>query len=142
VGFLDQLDADQAMLDVATAARDKKKADMAKRQPSSKETKGYTAVVASNKAMAAAAVASDLDDSTCYVFLHGHQFTPSSTSPIALEAVFDQEFMPHAPCTVLDSGAQVNIPEGALGSGTRIQLTGMTGAKTDAETADAVFSLV
>ena len=61
---------------------------------------------------------------------------------IARKAVFDQEFMPHAPCTVLDSGAQVNIPEGALGSGTRLQLTGMTGAKTDAETADAVSPVI
>jgi hypothetical protein len=103
---------------------------MAKRQPSSKETKVYTAVVASNKALAAAAVASDLDDSKCHVFLHGHQFTPSSTCHIALEAVFDQEFMPHTPGTVLDSGAQLNIPEGALGPGIRIQLNGITGAKT------------
>jgi hypothetical protein len=44
----DKLDADQAELDLAKAARDKKKADMAKRQPSSKETKAYTAAVASN----------------------------------------------------------------------------------------------
>jgi hypothetical protein len=64
----DKLDADQAKLDVAKANRDKKKADMAKRQPSSKESKAYTA-----------------------------------------GCVFDQEFVPHTPGTVLDSGAQVNI---------------------------------
>jgi hypothetical protein len=45
VDFWDKLDADQAKLDVAKANRDKKKADMAKRQPSSKETKAYTAAV-------------------------------------------------------------------------------------------------
>ena len=43
----DKLDADQAKLDVAKANRDKKKADMAKRQPSSKESKAYTAAIAS-----------------------------------------------------------------------------------------------
>ena len=68
-------------------------------------------------------------------------FSPSWTNHNALEAVFDQEFVPHTCSTVLDSGAQVNILEGVLGSGTRIQLTGITGAKTEAETTDA-FSLV
>lgn len=81
--------------------RDKKKADMAKRQPSSKESKAYTA-----------------------------------------GCVFDQEFVPHTPGTVLDSGAQVNILEGTLGSGTRIQLTGITGATIEAERADAVFPVI
>ena len=127
----DQLDADQAKLDLAKAARDKKKADMAKRQPSSKETKAYTAAVASNKAWVAAAAASDSDYSTCHASLHG--------------CVFDQEFVPHTPGNVLDSGAQVNILEGTLGSGTRIQLTGITGATTEvteAERADAMFPVL
>jgi hypothetical protein len=56
--------------------------------------------------------------------------------------VFDQEFVPHTPGTVLDSGAQVNILEGTLGSGTRIQLTGITGATTEAQRADAVFPVL
>jgi len=124
----DKLDAEQAKLDVAKANRDKKKADMAKRQPSSKESKAYTATIASNKALAAAAAASDSDYSTCHASLHG--------------CVFDQEFVPHTPGTVLDSGAQVNILEGTLGSGTRIQLTGITGATTEAERADAVFPVI
>jgi hypothetical protein len=68
-----KLDEDQAKLDVAKANRDKK---MAKCQPSIKETKAYTAAVASNKALAAAAAASDY--STCHASLHG--------------CVFDQEF--------------------------------------------------
>jgi hypothetical protein len=82
---------------LAKAARDKKKADMVKCQPSSKETKAYTAAVPSNKALAAAAAASDSDYSTCQASLHG--------------CVFDQEFVPHTPGTVLDSltCAQVNI---------------------------------
>ena len=100
----DKLDADQAKLDVAKANRDKKKADMAKRQPSSKESKAYTAAIAFNKALAAAAAASDSDYSACHASLHG--------------CVFDQEFVIHTPGTVLDSGAQVNILEGTLESGT------------------------
>ena len=51
--------------------------------------------------------------------------------------MFDQEFVPHTPGTVLDSGAQVNIVEGTLGSGTRIQLTGITRKR-----ADAVFPVI
>jgi hypothetical protein len=124
----DKLDADQAKLDVAKANRDKKKADMAKRQPSSKESKAYTAAIASNKALAAAAAATDSDYSACHASPHG--------------CVFDQEFVPHTPGTVLDSGAQVNILEGTLGSGTRIQLTGITGATIEAERADAVFPVI
>jgi hypothetical protein len=106
----DKLDADQAKLDVDKAACDEKKADMAKSQPSSKETKAYIAAVASNKALAAAAVFSDSDFSTCHVSLHGFQFTLSSTSHIVLKAVFDQEFVPDTPGTVLDSGAEVKAP--------------------------------
>ena len=60
----DKLDADQAKLDVDKANRDKKKADMVNRQPSSKETQAYTVAVASNKALEAAAAASDSDYST------------------------------------------------------------------------------
>ena len=56
--------------------------------------------------------------------------------------MFDQEFVPHTPGTVLDSGAQVNILEGTLGSGARIQLTGITGATTEAERADAIFPVL
>ena len=56
--------------------------------------------------------------------------------------MFDQQFVPHTPGTVLDSGAQVNILEGTLGSGTRIQLTGITGAATEAERADAMFPVI
>jgi len=91
---------------LAKAARDKKKADMSKRQPSSKETKAYTTTVPSNKALVAVAAVSDSDYSTCHESLNG--------------CVFEQEFVPHTPGTVLDSGAQVNILEGTLGSGTRI----------------------
>jgi hypothetical protein len=50
--------------------------------------------------------------------------------------------VPHTPGTVLDSGAQVNMFEGTLGFGTRIQLTGITGATTEAERADAVFPVL
>jgi hypothetical protein len=50
--------------------------------------------------------------------------------------------VPHTPGTLLDSGAQVNILEGTLGSGTRIQLTGIPGATTEAERANAVFPVL
>ena len=46
------------------------------------------------------------------------------------------------PGTVFDSGAKVNILEGALGSSTRIQLTCITGPTTEAETVDAVFPVL
>ena len=115
----DKLDADQANRTLAKANRDKKKANMAKRQPSSKETKASTAAVAST---------SDSDYSTCHASLHG--------------CVFDQEFVPHTPGTVLDSGAQVNILDGTLGSSTSIQLTDITGTTTEAERADSVFPVL
>ena len=95
---------------------------MAKRQPSA-----YTAV-ASNKALAAAVAASDSDYSTCHASLHS--------------CGFDQEFVSYMPGTVFDSGAKVNILEGALGSSTRIQLTCITGPTTEAETVDAVFPVL
>jgi hypothetical protein len=66
----------------STWPRQLAKADMSKRQPSSKEKKAYTATVASNLALAAAAAALDSDYSTCHASLHG--------------CVFDQEFVPHA----------------------------------------------
>jgi hypothetical protein len=110
----DKLDADQAKLDVAKANRDKKKADMTKRQPSSKETKAYTAAVAST---------SDSDYSTCRASQHG--------------CVFDQEFVPHTPGTVLDSGAQ--ILEGTLGSRHAISIRGKNIVAT--RTTDNILSL-
>jgi len=125
----DKLAADKAKFDLAMANRGKKKADMAKHQPSSKETNTYTAAVVFNKALAAAAAASDSDYSSCPVAsLHG--------------CVFDQQFVPHTSGTVLDNGAQVNILEGTLGSGTRIQLTCITGAAIEAEKADAVCPVI
>ncbi len=56
--------------------------------------------------------------------------------------MFDQEFVPCTPGTLLDSGAQVNILGGTFGSGTRIQLTGMAGATAEAERADAMFPVL
>ena len=56
--------------DLAKAARDKKKADMSKRQPSSKETKTYTATV---------------DDDVFYLFLQ-KQKIPSDKALAAAAA--------------------------------------------------------
>jgi hypothetical protein len=58
-----------------------------------------------------------------------------------MEAVFDQEFVPNIAGAVLDSAAMLNTLDGALGSGRRIQLRGVTGSMS-AEIADAVFPVV
>jgi hypothetical protein len=94
---------------VAKAARNKKKADMAKRQPYGKETKTYTAAVATIKASAAAAAAWDY--STCYVSLHGFHRPPTSL-------VFDQEFVPHTPASqpVNEYRRRAQYPELANGN--------------------------
>ena len=56
--------------------------------------------------------------------------------------MLDQEFVPNTPGAVLDSGGMLNILQGALGSGTRVKLTGITGDSTEAEIADAVFPVI
>ena len=50
--------------------------------------------------------------------------------------------MPNTPGAVLDSAGMLNILQGALGSGTRVNLTGITGDSSEAEIADAMFPVV
>ena len=50
--------------------------------------------------------------------------------------------MPNTPGAVLDSAGMLNILQGALCSGTRVNLTGITGDSTEAEIADAVFPVI
>ena len=69
-GLLGQTGRGPSQLDLAKAARDKKKADMSKRQQSSKETKAYTATV---------------DDDVFYLFLQ-KQKIPSDKALAAAAA--------------------------------------------------------
>ena len=48
----------------------------------------------------------------------------------------------NTPGAVLDSAGMLNILQAALGSGTRVKLTGITGDSTEAEIADAVFPVI
>ena len=50
--------------------------------------------------------------------------------------------MYYTPGAVLDSAGVLNILQDALGSGTRVKLTGITGDSTEAEIADAVFPVI
>ena len=74
--------------------------------------------------------------------MHGSRFEPPPSTCVALQAVLDQEFVPNTPGAVLDSAGMLNILQGALGSGTRVKLTGITGDSTEAEIADAVFPVI
>ena len=133
------LDAQKKKLDAALEKRDKKMKEIAQRKPSNKEAKAYAA--ACNKASVAAA-ADDSEYLSPRVSLHGARFELPSTSYIALQAVLDQAFVPNTPGAVLDSAGMLNILQGALGSGTRVKLTGITGDSSEAEIADAVFPVM
>ena len=56
--------------------------------------------------------------------------------------MLDQEFVPNTPGAVLDSAGMLNLLQGALDSGTLVNLTGTTGDSTEAEIADAVFPVI
>ena len=135
------LDEAKAKLDAAIAERDKKKADMAKRQPSIKEAKAY--IAACNKAtVAAAAAAEELEYPRAVVSLHGARLDLPPSTHIVLQAALDQQFVPNTPGAVLDSAAMLNILQGTQGSGTRVRLMGITGDSSEAEIADAAFPVV
>ena len=74
--------------------------------------------------------------------MHGSRFVLPSSTHVALQAMLDQEFVPNTPEAVLDSAGMLNILQGALGSGTRVKLTGITGDSTEAEIADAVLPVI
>ena len=74
--------------------------------------------------------------------MHGSRFEPHPSTYVALQATLDPEFVPNTPGAVLDSAGVLNILQGALGSGTRVKLTGITGDSTEAEIADAVFPVI
>lgn len=78
--------ADQAKLDMAKAARDKKKAQVAMNQTSNKKANAYVDTVAYNEVLAPATV-EDSDYSECHVCLNGQQFAPPLTPQVAPTAV-------------------------------------------------------
>src|SRR6056300_1688242 len=117
------------------AKRDKKREEIEKRKPSAREARAYTA--ACNKASAAGEAAEESDYSC--VSMHGSRFALPLSTHVVLQAMLDQEFVPNIPGAVLDSAGMLNILQGALGSGTRVKLTGITGDSTEAEIADAVL---
>ena len=136
----DGLDDAKVKLDAALAKREKQKEDIARRKPSAKEARAYAA--ACNKASAASTAAEDSDYFWSRVSLHGARFDPPASTHVALQAVLDQEFVPNTPGAVLDSGGMLNILQGALGAGTRVKLTGITGDSSEAEFVDAIFPVV
>ena len=74
--------------------------------------------------------------------MHGSRFEPPPSMYVALQAMLDQELVPSTPGAILDSADMLNILQGALGSGTRVTHTGITGNSTEAEIADAVFPVI
>ena len=125
----------KANIDTMMAKRDKKRGEIEKCKPSARGARTYTA--ACNKAWRGrrgVRLLSYLDAWLTFC-------TPASTH-VALQAMLDQEFVPDTPGSVLDSAGMLNILQGALGSGTRVKLTGITGDSTEAEIADAVFPVI
>ena len=111
-----------------------------KSKTSARKARAYTA--ACNKTSAAGEAAEESDSSR--VSMHGSRFVLPPSTHVALQAMLDQEFVPNTPGAVLemDSAGMLNILQGALGSGTHVKLTGITGDSTEAEIADAVFPVI
>jgi hypothetical protein len=57
----------------------------------------------------------------------------------ARSAVLDQVFVPDTTTSILDSGAMVSIIPETQGTGSRVQLVGVTGDGIQAEIADVSF---
>ena len=91
----EDLDAAKAKIDAAMAKRDKKKGEIAKRKPSAREARAYTA--ACHKASAAGEAAEESDFSRSRVSIHGSRFEPPPSTYVALQGMLDQEFKPNTP---------------------------------------------
>jgi hypothetical protein len=128
------LDAARAKIDAAMAKMDKKWGEIEEHNPSAKEARAY--IAACNKTSAAGEAAEESDYSRSCVSMHGSRFEPPPSTYVALQATLDQEFVPNIPGAVIDTAGMLNILQGALGSGTRVKLTGITGDSTEAEIAD------
>ena len=60
----------------------------------------------------------------------------------ARSAVLDQVFVPDTTASILDSGAMASIIQGTQGTGSRVQLVGVTGDGIQAEIADVTFPVL
>ena len=60
----------------------------------------------------------------------------------ARSAVLDQVFVPDTTASILESGAMASIIQGTQGTGSRVQLVGVTGADIQAEIADVTFPVL
>ncbi len=56
--------------------------------------------------------------------------------------VLDQVFVPETTVSILDSGAMTNIIQGTQGTGSRVQLVGVTGDGIQTELADVTFPVL
>ena len=57
-------------------------------------------------------------------------------------AVLDQVFVPDTTASILDSGVMVSIIQGTQGTGSRVQLVGVTGDDIQDEIADVTFPVL
>ena len=60
----------------------------------------------------------------------------------ARSAVLDQVFVPETTASILGNGVMTNIIQGTQGTGSRVQLVGVTGDGTQAEIADVTFPVL
>jgi hypothetical protein len=60
----------------------------------------------------------------------------------ARSAVLDQVFLPDTTTSILDSGAMVSIIQRTQGTGSRVQLVGVTGDVIQAEITDVTFPVL
>jgi hypothetical protein len=66
----------------------------------------------------------------------------SSSRFHARSAVLDQVFVPDTTSSILDNGAMVSIIQGTEGTGSRVQLVGVTGDDIQAEITDVTFPVL
>ena len=57
-------------------------------------------------------------------------------------AVLDQVFVPDTTASILDSGAMASIIQGTQGTGSRVQLVGVTGDGIQTEITDVTFPVL
>ena len=60
----------------------------------------------------------------------------------ARSVVLDQVFVPDTTTSILDNGDMVSIIQGTQGTGSRVQLVGVTGDVIQAEIADVTFPVL
>ena len=100
------------------------------------------------KAYVASSAAKESDASCCncvslkWYHTCTDSYTISSSRSHVRSAVLDQIFVPDTTASILDSGAMASIIQGTQGTGSRVQLVGVTGDKIQAEIADVTFPVL